>query len=69
MKFLYGFIFTVLIIAPVNLPSQDPLSAARITGNFQVDGQYYLKDTDIGTTRSEERRVGKECRYLWSTYH
>src|SRR5690554_8229254 len=24
---------------------------------------------DIFTNRSEERRVGKECRYRWSTYH
>ena len=23
----------------------------------------------IGTTRSEERRVGKECRSRWSPYH
>ena len=24
---------------------------------------------DIDTTRSEERRVGKECRSRWSPYH
>ena len=24
---------------------------------------------DLGTTRSEERRVGKECRSRWSPYH
>ena len=23
----------------------------------------------LGTTRSEERRVGKECRSRWSPYH
>ena len=23
----------------------------------------------VGTTRSEERRVGKECRSRWSPYH
>ena len=26
-------------------------------------------DTDLGTIRSEERRVGKECRSRWSPYH
>ena len=25
--------------------------------------------SDMGTTRSEERRVGKECRSRWSPYH
>ena len=24
---------------------------------------------DVDTTRSEERRVGKECRSRWSPYH
>ena len=27
------------------------------------------KTGDKGTTRSEERRVGKECRSRWSPYH
>ena len=27
------------------------------------------KLTDFTTTRSEERRVGKECRSRWSPYH
>ena len=26
-------------------------------------------DVDTNTTRSEERRVGKECRSRWSPYH
>ena len=29
-----------------------------------------MSSTDmVGTTRSEERRVGKECRSRWSPYH
>ena len=28
-----------------------------------------LRDTKDATTRSEERRVGKECRSRWSPYH
>ena len=30
------------------------------------DGTFYLRIED---TRSEERRVGKECRSRWSPYH
>ena len=43
-------------------------------------GFYLLRDADLvltgivetniySTTRSEERRVGKECRSRWSPYH
>ena len=44
--------------------------------NSQIAGE--VRDFDIGqyisakearTTRSEERRVGKECRSRWSPYH
>ena len=31
-----------------------------------VSGRYYAMDRD---NRSEERRVGKECRSRWSPYH
>ena len=30
---------------------------------------FYPKDNTSGCTRSEERRVGKECRSRWSPYH
>ena len=29
----------------------------------------YYKDIADGLIRSEERRVGKECRSRWSPYH
>ena len=29
----------------------------------------YLKNRDKKSNRSEERRVGKECRSRWSPYH
>ena len=45
----------------------------------RLDGQYMhiattrpetiLADGALATTRSEERRVGKECRSRWSPYH
>ena len=28
-----------------------------------------MLNTEYGATRSEERRVGKECRSRWSPYH
>ena len=36
----------------------------RIICSGQTKGK-----TDSATTRSEERRVGKECRSRWSPYH
>ena len=30
---------------------------------------YHLESTITGERRSEERRVGKECRSRWSPYH
>ena len=32
-------------------------------------GQVYCLNGDLGVGRSEERRVGKECRSRWSPYH
>ena len=30
---------------------------------------FHVADRRIGSVRSEERRVGKECRSRWSPYH
>src|SRR5256885_12039059 len=41
-------------------------------GTFTYDLRHSLHDIDsnvIAITRSEERRVGKECRSRWSPYH
>ena len=37
----------------------DLVEGCKITGNVLLDGE----------DRSEERRVGKECRSRWSPYH
>ena len=39
--------------------------AAQAQGTFTIEGQ--VKNVEDG--RSEERRVGKECRSRWSPYH
>ena len=31
--------------------------------------EHNLKNIDVDIPRSEERRVGKECRSRWSPYH
>ena len=42
-------------------------------GNLPEDGYYTVNSTDYNSLeqieRSEERRVGKECRSRWSPYH
>ena len=40
------------------------LRAAESAGYLTVGSRKYFKDQ-----RSEERRVGKECRSRWSPYH
>ena len=42
-------------------------SAAQLFERARACGYQALAITD--TTRSEERRVGKECRSRWSPYH
>ena len=35
----------------------------------QANGAAFMKYGDTTVLRSEERRVGKECRSRWSPYH
>src|SRR5687768_18009061 len=63
----------------VNIPLERverPLFASRpvepdVRNNLQgADGRIYLIVLDdLHTQRSEERRVGKECRSRWARYH
>ena len=40
-----------------------------VANKFENDPTYQLLSTDVGIAgRSEERRVGKECRSRWSPY-
>ena len=40
-----------------------------VIGLLLPDDFYLQQNRDIYETRSEERRVGKECRSRWSPYH
>src|SRR5438034_5894827 len=37
--------------------------------NFELGSPLFLRKLGWKADRSEERRVGKECRSRWSTYH
>src|SRR5256885_16513577 len=61
---------------PFKTPEPDSSRGQASIGKaVKINGQIYSKedlyvDGDVeGTIRSEERRVGKECRSRWSPYH
>ena len=35
----------------------------------EIKAQTEITEIEFGSSRSEERRVGKECRSRWSPYH
>jgi len=41
----------------------------RVTGSQNVGAKLLVQENGSVTGRSEERRVGKECRSRWSPYH
>ena len=53
---LYFICFLLLLIS---------CSSTKYVG----EGEYLLDKVEIVSDRSEERRVGKECRSRWSPYH
>ena len=46
-------------------------SGSRDRGLYQINDKWHpdISDNDAFNPRSEERRVGKECRSRWSPYH
>src|SRR3712207_6896494 len=48
---------------------QDDRVAAGAVRNELAQKYYALAQVEPGLKRSEERRVGKECRSRWSPYH
>ena len=49
---------------------KDEKTRKLIFTNEELKLRFFLaKPSDVPTYRSEERRVGKECRSRWSPYH
>src|SRR5256886_10468955 len=63
--------------APLHLPARqrlvqdlaDLLDRDEVGDTRRVGAQVHLDLGDVRRPRSEERRVGKECRSRWSPYH
>src|SRR3712207_9261745 len=55
------------------IPGKVVASAEALTGPTTPEGQRVqllnAPGNEVGSGRSEERRVGKECRSRWSPYH
>src|SRR3712207_6164676 len=48
----------------------DPVNSYNTASEeVAIDPDNYLRSFNYGRVRSEERRVGKECRSRWSPYH
>src|SRR2546429_3456681 len=50
-------------------PLAKPTSLAQIKGNKLFADSPLVRQGRLSVVRSEERRVGKECRSRWSPYH
>ena len=53
--------FDTEMVGTVEVSDQDKLDMEALTAWFEANVE--------GFKRSEERRVGKECRSRWSPYH
>src|SRR5258707_3850081 len=51
--------------AAAAITAESPTEPAPVTSSEEPGGQ----SSELSTARSEERRVGKECRSRWSPYH
>ena len=51
------------------LDELSPRDDAEGRCTFSLPGMAFARDGSGGEYRSEERRVGKECRSRWSPYH
>ena len=63
----YGFLDVLEEELEKNFPFDFEISWDK--RNHAVEVNFLLEAQNAATTRSEERRVGKECRSRWSPYH
>src|SRR5438876_7866299 len=55
-----------LHLVPDNVSDEEAVFVEPLAANFEILEQVHIKPTDRVVVRSEERRVGKECRSRWS---
>ena len=62
---------TVRIRDGKTLTTDGPFAETReqLAGFYMIDAEHLDDAIAIAARRSEERRVGKECRSRWSPYH
>ena len=70
-KIVFGLILSLLLAFPAYASEITPISVGDTRSQSDIilraSGGYDVTTTI--TLRSEERRVGKECRSRWSPYH
>src|SRR2546425_9107105 len=59
----------VLVLCDVRMPDMDGLAFLRAYVSGGGSAPVIMMSAYGGEERSEERRVGKECRSRWSPYH
>ena len=73
-KYLLGYCLIAVLVLPVQAQILQISSGTSLENYAASELQRYYyqlsgKLLNIERTRSEERRVGKECRSRWSPYH
>ena len=72
-KILYDFLDqSSLFKGTVRKEDRSLMNVPFVTGNEELDAKFVKEAAAAGFVnlkRSEERRVGKECRSRWSPYH
>src|SRR5690349_24702313 len=63
-----GFVFQFYNLIPVLTAFENVELPLLLTSLSKVDRRQHV-ETALALVRSEERRVGKECRSRWSPYH
>ena len=65
----YQRAYSLRVEGAKNEPKGPYVDANSMLKGFDYNAYYRNDAKDVNLTRSEERRVGKECRSRWSPYH